>query len=674
MRSGTALGVLGLLAIASADPKSGIDVRSIDRSVRPQDDLYAFVNGGWLRTSEIPPDRVSYGTFVELADRADRDVREIVEEIASRRSRKPGSPEQQIADLYASLMDEARIEALGIAPIQPGLDRIAAIRTASDFAAEAGHLSAIGAGGPFPASLEIDAADATTPVARVGQGGTMLPDRDYYLKPDEGSAAIRAQYEAYLARVFALVGIADPARRATDVLSLETQLARAQSTQVEGRAAAFAGSRYTFARLVAEHPGFEWKAWARPQGLDRAVVILSQPDFFRTFASLASTESLETWKAWLAARYVTAAAPFLASPFERARFDFFGTVLSGQELPRTRWKRGVSLVNGYLGDAVGRIYAEKRFPQAAKKRMEQIVSRLRDAFRRSIKGLDWMSGAAKDEAAFKVSRMRARIGAPDAWRSYRGLVVKRDDLVGNIERAKKRENDDQMARLARPDAVDEWLMPPQTVNAYYSPARNEIVFPAGVLQPPLFDVEADDAVNYGAIGAVIGHEICHALDERGRLLDAAGAPRNWWNAGDQREYEKRARALIDQFSAFRAVDGGNVNGELTLRENVADLGGLEVAFLAYRMSLGGRPAPVIDGLTGDQRFFLGWARVWRSKTRGEYQKQSLLWNPYAPGEFRAIGPVSNFAPFYEAFGVALGDRSFRDPATRVRIWSTAQAR
>jgi putative endopeptidase len=675
---GTRLQVLAVLLAASAasqqpPQKSGIDLRSLDPSVRPQDDLFAHVNGRWMAETEIPKERVTYGTFVALADQADEDVQGIIDEIAALPKRRPGSPEQQIVDLYQSLMNEARIEELGIKPIRSELDHIEAIANAKDFASEAGHLSAIAAGGPFLASVEVDAARETEPVVRVNQGGTLLPDREYYLRTDEGSIAIRAKYEEYVAQVLAVISRPNPAGLAKSVMTLETELAAAQWPQAESRAAALSGQRFLVAKLPSEMPGFDWVAWGRPQGIGASSdVILSQPSFFKRFASLAQSTPIEVWKAWLAVRLVTAFAPFLSHEFDELRFEFFGRILSGQELPRTRWRRGVSLVNGYLGDAVGRLYVERRFPRASKDRVQRLVARVIEAFRTSIKELDWMTAATKREAMAKLSRMRVRIGGPDSFRDYYGLVIKPDELIGNIQRAKKRENDELMTRVAAPGEVREWLVTPQTVNAYYSVSQNEIVLPAAVLQKPLFDLEADDAANYGAIGAVIGHEIGHALDERGRTYDGSGAPRDWWKPEDEQGFSKRARVLVEQFDAMSPLEGSRVNGALTLRENLGDLGGLEVAYRAYRLSLQGRPAPVIDGLTGEQRFFISWARTWRSKTRDEYVKQSVLWNPYAPAPFRANIPASNLEGFYEAFGVGPSDKMYRDPAKRVGIWTVPQ--
>lgn len=646
--------------------ESGLDLSALDRSVRPQDDLFRHVNGGWLDAAEIPPERVSYGTFVELEDQAELELRAIIEEAPARPHRRNGSARQQIVDLYASLLDEALAERLGASPLRAELKRIDAIRTAREFAAEAGYLSAIAAGGPFGGSVGTDARDPRRLVVQVTQGGTLLPDRDYYVKDDPRFLEIRRQYETYLATIFTLADRSDARPSARAVLTLEIELARAQSTEAAGRDAP---NRFSLAQLRKQMPGFDWQAWAKPQGIDRApTIVLAQPSFFERFAALQETTPLETWKAWLAARYVTACAPFLSKAFADARFEFFGRVLSGQELPRTRWKRAVSLVSGYLGDALGRLYVERRFPSRAKALAEKLVANMIEAQRRAIRAVGWMSPATKREALDKLSRLTVRVGHPDQWRRYDGLVIKADDLLGNIQRAKQFENEVRMARLAQPAAHEEWPITPQTVNASYNPASNEIVLPAAILQPPLFDVDAEDAVNYGAIGAVIGHEIGHGFDPRGRRFDGRGAPRDWWQARDEQAFQKRARALVEQFGAMSPLDGLRVDGRLTLGENIGDLGGLEIAYQAYSISLAGRPAPVLDGFTGAQRFFMSWARTWRSKARDEYLRQWLLSIPHAPPKCRANGAVSNVAGFYEAFGVKPGDRLYREPDKRVTIW------
>lgn len=633
---------------AQQTSSSGLDLGAFDRRIRPQDDLFGFANGGWTARAAIPPDRVIHGAFTELADRADRDLRAIIEEVANTPDRRPGSPAQQIGDLYASLMDETRIEELGSAPIDAELARIEAIASPRDLSYRCGYLSAIASGAPFAGSIAPDDANAQRTIVTVSQGGTLLPDRDYYLEADPKYAAVRRQYVEYLVRIFTLTRRRDPAGDAAAVLALETALARAQLTQAEARGDERTARRFALEALVREMPGFDWIEWARAQGIDReAHVVLAQPSFFRQFAALVPGTPLAAWRAWLAARHITSAAPFLSSPFASARFDFFGRTLSGQSEPITQWKRGVSLVSGYLGDALGRLYVERHFPPAAKARVERLVAHMVDATREAIAEAAWMAPAARADALETLRGVVTKVGYPDRWRSYRGLVIKADDLVGNIERAQLFENARRLWRVREAPARGEWLLPPQTVNAYYNPGLNEIVVPAAMLQPPLFRMEADDAVNYGGIGAVIGHELGHGFDAAFRLR---GAP------------------LVDHFNRFSPLPGMRVNGDLTLGENIGDLGGLALAHRAYRMSQQGRAPAVVDGFTGDQRFFLGWAQVWRSVLREEYLRQWLTWIPHAPPQYRANGPVSHLDAFYAAFDVRPGDKLYVEPGRRVRIW------
>ena len=667
-----AAAVVSIATLVSAQRPSlgsGLDLTSLDSSKRPQDDLYGYVNGGWLDRTPIPPDRVTYSAASILEERTLGDLRAIIEEIAATPNLEAGSPQQQIADLYRSMTDEAWIEALGMKPIQEGLGRIFGISDTSDIAAEAGALAAVGTGGPFAATLAFDTANPRMPAVSLSQSGIMLPDRDYYLVEHESYVRVRAEYARYLERIFTLIGRPRPAQDAAAVIALESKLAAAQWTRAESRDPVKTDNRFTLDELEERMPGFDWEAWARPQGIDQIrTIIIAQPSFFVRFAELVDSEPLESWEAWLAARYVTASAPYLSHEFGSARFDFFGKLLSGQELPIERWKRGVSLVNGYLGEALGRLYVERHFPVSSKARVDRIVQNVLGAYRRAILKLEWMSDSTKEEALLKLESLQTKIGFPDRWRGYRGLEIRRGDLVGNIERAKKFEMNYRIRLISRATNRGAWLMPPQTVNAYYSPGAHEIVFPAAILQPPYFDPEADDAANYGAIGAIIGHEIGHALDDRGRQFDATGQLRDWWTPDDDAEYRRRTARLVEQFNEYSPADGVRVNGALTLGENFGDLGGLVIAYRAWKLSLDNRPADVIDGFTGEQRFFMGWAQMWRTKDREAYLRQFVLSNPHAPAQFRANGPVSNMPEFYAAFDVVLGDRLFRPPADRVRIW------
>jgi predicted metalloendopeptidase len=639
-----------------------------DSSVRPQDDLFRHVNAPWLASADIPPEKVSYGTLVELGDRVEADLRAIIEDTIARGGARRGSLAQQVGDLYASLMDETRIESLGYTPIKPELDRIYAARTASDFAAAAGRMSAMGGGGPFDGSVDTDSETGQL-VVRLAQSGILLPDRDYYMTDTPRYRDVRSRYIDYLTRIFTLVGRADARREAEAVLGLETELARAQWSQSDGRDPLKTANRVAFSDLPRAFPGFDWREWAKPQGIDRLqTVVIAQPSFFKRFAELASATPLETWRAWLAARYITSSAPFISQAFSDARFDFFGTELSGQELPRVRWRRAVSLVSGYLGDAVGRLYVQQHFPPASKARVERLVSGVIDAFGEAVSASDWMAPATKRKALRKLSLLKTNIGYPRAWRDYTGLEIRREDLFGNIQRAREFLHRDQLASARGVRPAEFWAVTPQTVNAYYRPALNELTVTAAMLQPPLFDSAADDAVNYGAIGAIIGHEISHGFDDRGRFYGGRGEVADWWTPADVAAFGERARMLVEQFSAFSPGPGLRVDGRLTLSENVGDLAGLSLAWRAYRKTLGGKPSAVIEGLSGEQRFFLSWAVAWRGRMREEYLRQWLLFSPHAPPEFRVNGPLSNLDGFHEAFGVRPGDRLFRAPDQRVRIW------
>lgn len=649
-------------------PRSGLDPAGFDRAIHPQDDLFGYVNGAWLKRTTIPDDRVTYGAFAEIVDQTDHDLRRLIEAIAARPNRPRGSPVQQVADLYASMMNVAEIEKRGAAAIRPQLQRFDAMRTARDVAAEAGYLSSIAAGGPFGGLIGIDPLNPGAPVVRVSQGGILLPDRDYYLNDAPSLAAIRDAYVKYLTGIFTLTERAAPAADARAVLAFETALARISWTEAESRNLAATYTRFTLRQLAVEMPGFDWAAWARPQGIDRSpAVILAQPSFFKAFAALIPQTPIGTLRAWLLARYVTAAAPYLNRAFDDARYDFFGVTLTGQARPRERWKRGVSMVNSFLGDALGKLYVETHFPETTRARVQRLLSNVIAAYREALKEADWLSASARREALEKLSALSTGVGYPAQWRSYRGLDIAPDDLLGNWRRALMFDNQYRLGNIAG-TAGGEWVMPPQTVNAYYTPGSNEIVLPAAIFQPPLFDPAADDAVNYGAAGSLIAHEIGHALDDRGRRYDGSGAVRDWWTAADAQRFADRAARLSAQLDRYEPLPGLHVNGALAVAESLADLGGLAVALRAYRLSLKNRRAPVIDGLTGDQRFFMGWAQMWRSKERDAYVRSTLQTNPYLPPMLRANAAASNLDAFFDAFGVKPGNRLYRAPAERIRIW------
>jgi len=658
-----------LALAAQAPPKSGIDRAQFDPAVRAQDDFFRHVNGAWLSKTQIPADRATYGTFVDLSDRTEANLRALVDGLAAQPNKKPGSTAQQVGDLYGAFMDEAGRDALGVKAIAPQLAEIDAITSPVELATALGKFSMSGLSGAVSGYVESDVDEPTKYALYLSQDGTSLPDRDYYLVDDPKFVEARAKYVEYLEKIFTLAGRASAAADAKAVLALETELARAQWTNVENRDAVKTHNRYTVAKLRDEAPGFDWNAWAAPQGIGKASDwVIAQPSFFKSFAAMVPKTPLATWKAWMAGQLITQNAQLLSKPFAEAQISFFGTTLTGQQVQRDRWKRGVQLINGTVGEALGQLYVGQHFPPAAKARMERMIANLVEAYRQSITTLDWMTPATRQAALAKLAKFTSKVGYPNKWRDYSGLKVVAGDLVGSVERARVFEAEYQIAKLGKPVDRQDWLMTPQTVNAYYNPPTNEIVFPAAILQPPFFDVTADDAANYGAIGAFIGHEIGHGFDDQGRRYDGDGRLRDWWSPVDETEFKKRADVLVKQFNDFSPLPGLKVNGELTLGENIGDLGGLSIAYKAWKISLGGKPAPVIDGLTGDQRYFMGWAQAWRSKARDAYLQRQVLADPHAWAEFRVNGPVANIDAFYSAFDLKPGDKLYREPSMRVKIW------
>lgn len=664
--------------------RSGIDLSALDPATRPQDDLYRHVNGRWLATHEIPADRAMDGAFRALHDQAEVDVREIITDLGRAVADGPadvGADAAKVGALYASFMDTDRIEALGTTPLQPDL---ALVRDASSQAELTGALGALQRTGGVAAVgfwVDNDAKDPERYVAYLHQAGLGLPDEAYYR--EEQYAPVRERYTPHVARMLGLAGVtpetwgATPEEAAARVVALETRLAAAHWDVVRDRDADLTYNPMSLAGLAEKAPGFDWRAWALALGAPEGSlddVVVREPDFAAGFAALWQSEPLEDWKLWMVYHLVTARAPYLTDELVEANFDFYGRTLSGAQEVRERWKRGVSVVEGALGEAVGREYVERHFPPAHKERMEQLVANLVAAYDESIRSLDWMTEETKERALAKLEAFTPKIGYPVRWRDYSALVVEPDDLVGNVRRAHAFEQDRELGKIGRPLDRDEWFMTPQTVNAYYNPGMNEIVFPAAILQPPFFDPDADDAVNYGGIGAVIGHEIGHGFDDQGSKYDGAGRLEDWWTPTDRQEFEKRTKALVAQYETYRPAqlgeDGPHVNGALTIGENIGDLGGLSIALKAYRIALG-RPlaeAPVVDGLTGIERVFLGWAQVWQAKGRDEEVVRRIATDPHAPNEFRCNGVVRNVDEFYEAYDVQPGDALYLAPEERVRIW------
>jgi putative endopeptidase len=646
---------------------SGLDLRWVDPATRAQDDLYGHVNGRWLRTHEIPEDRSQDGAFRALRDRAEENVRAIVEGAAA----LPGDDARKIAGLYTSFMDVARVEAAGIAPLRPLLDEIAAAGDRAALAAVLGRRQREGRTSLFGAFVSTDAKDSSRYLVHLSQSGLGLPDESYYR--EDGYAGIRKAYVEHLARLAELVGLPDPARLADTVMELETALAAVSWDRVTNRDAEKTYTLMTLAALRERAPEFDWDPWLAALGAPAGAfdeVVVRQPGFVTAAAQLWAQRPLEQWRAWLAIRTASACADYLDGAVVEEDFAFYGRTLSGTPQLRERWKRGVSIVEDALGEAVGRLYVQRHFPAASKERMVDLVANLVEAYRRSIGELDWMSPATRERALEKLARFTPKIGYPDSWKDYSTLEVRADDLLGNVLRAGAWSTDFQLAKIGRPVDRSEWFMTPQTVNAYYHPRLNEIVFPAAILQPPFFDPDADDAANYGGIGAVIGHEIGHGFDDQGSRYDGDGNMTDWWEPADRAEFERRAQALIDQYSALSpaGLPDRTVNGDLTVGENIGDLGGLTIALKAYRIAVGAGEPPVLDGLSGVARVLFGWAQVWRAVTREAEAVRRLAVDPHSPPDLRCNAVVTNLDEFHEAFGVRETDALFTPPEERVRIW------
>ena len=652
--------------MTSTELRSGIDLRYVDADVRPQDDLFGHVNGRWLADYEIPADRATDGAFRTLADRAEEQVRDII----TSASAADGPDAQRIGDLYASFMDEATVAQVGVAPLRAELDTIAAAADRDALAAVVGALQRTGVGGGAGVYVDTDSKDSTRYLLHISQSGLGLPDESYYRDP--AHAAILSAYPEHIARMLTLVhGDGDHAATARRIVDLETKLAAAHWDVVKRRDADLTYNLRTFAELPSEAPGFDWAGWVGALGASPEEVVVRQPDYLTAFAALWAGEDLQVWKQWLSWRLISARASLLTDDLVAENFAFYGRTLSGTEAIRDRWKRGVGLVESLMGDAVGKLYVARHFPPEAKSRMDELVANLREAYRVSITSLPWMTPQTRTRALEKLDKFTPKIGYPAKWRDYSALVIDAADLYGNYRRGYACEYDRDLAKLGGPVDRDEWFMTPQTVNAYYNPGMNEIVFPAAILQPPFFDAEADDAANYGGIGAVIGHEIGHGFDDQGAKYDGDGNLVDWWTDADRTEFGQRTTALIDQYEQFtpRALDSSHhVNGAFTVGENIGDLGGLSIALLAYELSLDGKEAPVIDGLTGVQRVLFGWAQVWRTKSREAEAIRRLATDPHSPPEFRCNGVIRNIDAFYEAFEVDTDDELYLEPERRVRIW------
>ncbi len=656
---------------------AGIDLAEIDEAVRPQDDLFRHMNGKWIARTEIPADKARYGSFAVLAENAEAAVRDIITGMeAPAAGEIEGGADREadkIAALYASFMDEDRANALGAQPIAADLERALAVDSIEELIALVAELERQGLGGFYGMGVDNDPGDPSRYIVFVMQGGIGLPDESYY--SDEQFASVREQYQSHIARMLQLVGFdeGEASHSAALTFDLETRIAASHWDRVASRDIQKLYNLRSSAELQDLTPTLDWAAYLEAAGAPEsafAEVVVGMPDAVSGLAGLLVRDELEAWRAWLVWQIVRGSAALLSTEISKANFDFYGTALTGATEQRERWRRGVSFVEGSVGEAVGRLYVERHFDESAKASMDVLVGNLVEAYRQSILGLDWMGEETKQRALEKLAKFTPKVGYPVKWRDYSALAVDAADLLGNSRRVAEMEFVRELGKVGKPIDRDEWFMTPQTVNAYYNPGFNEIVFPAAILQPPFFDAAWDDAANYGAIGAVIGHEIGHGFDDQGSQYDGDGKLTDWWTAEDREAFEARTKALIAQYNALspEGADGQTVNGELTIGENIGDLSGLEIAWKAYLISLNVTEPPVVEGLTGAERFFLAWAQAWQQKSRPAETVRLLTIDPHSPNEFRCNQIVANLTPFHQAFDTKPGDGLWLAPEERVAIW------
>lgn len=651
-----------------AGKKSGIDMTAVDPTVRPQDDFYDYVNGSWLKRTDIPADKSRLSMFSVLADQADLQLQAIIQDAAKAKAAK-GTNQQKLGDLYNSFMDLATIDKLGFSPLKSDLQAIENVKTHKDVAAELGDLFVIGVDGPLGFYVYPDAKNPGFYGMWLNQSGLTLPDRDYYLKDDPKFVKYRSALKDYAAAVLTEAGYDEPARAADNVLAVETALAKIHIPRVEARDAEKNYNKRSVSEVEELLKGFDWEAYAQASEVgDAKEMIVRNMPFFQAFGKFFEDTGVQAWKDYMAFHLVDSHAPLLPQKFVDLHFGFHSNTLQGIPQNQPRWKRAVGLTSNSLGEVLGQEYVKRHFSPEAKARMGELVQNLIKAYAASIKEGKWMSEETKERALQKLAAFHPKIGYPDKWRDYSALSIDPDNLIGNVMASAKFEHEYQVNKIGKPvDPVD-WGMTPQTVNAYYSATRNEIVFPAAILQPPFFNLEADDAANYGAIGGVIGHEIGHGFDDQGSKYDGGGNLKSWWTEADRKAFDDLGARLAAQYDKFSPLEGMHVNGKLTLGENIGDLSGVTIGYKAYQMSLDGKEPPVIDGLTGPQRFFMGWAQVWRGKIREDALRARLLSDPHSPAECRVTGPLRNVDAFYQAFNVEKGDKMYLPPEDRVKIW------
>ncbi len=654
---------------AETEPVSGIDATALSKSVRPQDDFNAYVNGTWIRETEIPADKQTWGSFEILNEESEKNQRAIIEELSGSSSLAAGTDQQRVGGFYRSFMDTEALEKLGSRPVEEDLKKILSAESAEALLRLSAENRAFGIDSPLSLQVFPDLGDSTRYVVYFSQSGLTLPDRDYYFESGEKYETLRAALPGYAAKLFQLAGVPDFEARGRAVLEVERRLAEPQWRAEETRDVKKIYNLYARGDLRSVTERIDWSSYLESSDIGEVShLVVAQPSYVTALGALLSEISLDDWKSYFAFRLLDGAAPYLSDAYVQARFDFSGRLVSGLEELPPRWQRGVRNVNALLGEAVGKLYVARHFPPEAKARMEELVVNLIETYGEAIQELRWMTEETKARAQEKRKKFTYKIGYPETFRDYSKLRIDPGDLVGNVKRANELELQRNLEKLGRPIDRSEWQMTPQTVNAYHDPTKNEIVFPAAILQPPFFNMAADDAVNYGAIGVVIGHEMGHAFDDQGRRFDGDGNLRDWWSEYDAAAYEESASTLVMQFEQFQALPDLNVNGKLTLGENIGDLTGIAIAYRAYLRSLGGKEAPVIEGFTGAQRFFIGYGQIWRSKFREDAMRQLVLSNPHAPPEFRVNGPLRNSPEFFDAFAVKEGDGMWLPPSERVKIW------
>lgn len=646
---------------------SGVLGEYMDTSVKPGDNFTAFVNGTWMKETEIPSDKSSYGIGYILHEESEDNVKKIIEGSADGELEK-GTDEQKVQDLYKSYIDLETRNQLGVSPLQPEFNKVDSINNYDDLASYFAYANKYGISVPLTLFVYQDLKNPTIYTVYTYQGGLGLPDREYYLKDDDRSKEIRAKYVEHIKKMFDLAGLQAAEKAAVKIMSIETAIAEKHLEKEKTRDLVSLYNMFPTDTLSNIMPNFNWTGYLEEAGIkDEKNLGVLMLEYTKALDKIITSTSIEDWKIYLKWSALNTYASRLSKPITDQNFDFYSKELRGTPEQRPLWRRGVSTVNGTLGEVVGKIYVKKHFPPEAKEKMETLVSNLLKAYEQSIKELDWMSADTKKEALDKLSKFTPKIGYPDKWKSY-DIDIKREDLFGNLQRAALMEYNRELAKLGQPIDKTEWGMTPQTVNAYYNPTLNEIVFPAAILQPPFFDLNAEDAINYGSIGAVIGHEIGHGFDDKGSTFDGDGAMRNWWTENDREEFKKRTSALVSQYDSFEALPGLNVNGEFTLGENIGDLGGLSIALKAYKIALNGKESPVMDNYTGEQRVFIGYAQSWRNKIRDEALRMQINTDPHSPANFRVNGVVSNIPEFYTAFNVQKSDSLYLAPEKRVKIW------